>query len=180
MFCVSRPLSQATLAVIGLVTTEARLLSEEVRGDISSAPTSTNNADEKAALRQMLRRRDIERNLAVQARRAGDNDWYVIQFSDRARRITPPQIVGLGVYRTIGGVNAVEQRDYVIVQGRRAAAEAIDRFLAEGPESVHELPASGYLNATQFRKLWTFRVFRSRIEAQEFFALVAPRSQSPK
>jgi hypothetical protein len=129
--------------------------------------------DQRALFKRQARLRAIEKRLTGGAPRSSEEDWYVIQFFDRAIRATPPQ-VEFGIWRPHGTLEAVQVRKCLEVQGRRAAAEAIENHLGDGPEALDQLSDSAFRNETSWSKLWTFRSFRSKIEADEFYDFVAP------
>lgn len=140
---------------------------------LSAQSYSAGKAQERAV-------RQLEEVLEVRGDRSGSATWYVLAFSDQAKRISKRLSLSTpayNVYDIIGEFYFV--KNALVVQGRRGAAEAVLQYLHSGNAALEKMPRINSPNTYVFGKFWDFRTFASQVEARSLHAtLTAPKTSS--
>lgn len=138
---------------------------------VTTAGTATcsEKADKPFEVQQQKDFRTLESKLFAKSGAKPEDTWYVLAFCDEAvqAEFVPPTRPGY----SSGYWSFDTKRDvkYQIVKGRKAAAEAVYRFLMQSSASADKLRPTVFNNVSRWQKNWRFRAFASQKAAQALY-----------
>ncbi len=138
---------------------------------ITTAETATcgDKPDKPFEVKQQRDLSALESKLKAKAGAKPEDTWYVLAFCDEARQaeFVPP--TRPGYYSGYWSFDVECDVKYQIVKGRKAAAEAIYRFLMQSSASANKLRPTVFNNVSGWQKNWRFRAFASQKAAQALY-----------
>lgn len=143
----------------------------------AAKPVRAENIHDKRFERERNKEiKKIEKCLATRGDGTDETTWYVIHFIDQALRTENYYTSPFG--RRYYTSTATDASQWVMILGKRPAAEKIFEFQSRVSIAAQKLLPTPYPNVVEIDKRWEHRAFRSGAEAEALYRSLNP-SKTP-